>query len=424
MRKILIVGAGQSGLQLALTLQEHGYDITIISARTPHEIRNGWVTSTQAMFHNALTLERQHGLNFFDPIAPEIGGLGISLASPTGKRVVNWIASWDAGPAQSVDQRVKMAVWLERFEKCGGKVVIHGATTSDLNALAALYDLVIVAAGKGEVAQLFDRDQERSAYSKPLRMSSATYVHGVESRAERPGTTDIWINVVPEAGTLLNIPAYTTSGACDILYFSAFPGGPFDIFGDRPAPGEQLRRQLELLRQFMPWEYERCRNAELTDARCTLAGAVTPTVRKPVGRLPSGACVLGMADVVTINDPAAGQGSNSAAKCAESYLDSILERGSRPFDAAWMQATFERFWDYARHVAKFTAVIATQLPPHGAEIHRAAQASEKVAKAFVDGFDHPPSLEDWFYDPEKAHAFLAEAGAAATPAAPVASSRS
>ncbi|MFD2422768.1 NAD-binding protein, partial [Amycolatopsis pigmentata] len=48
MRKILIVGAGQSGLQLALTLQEHGYDITIISARTPHEIRNGWVTSTQA----------------------------------------------------------------------------------------------------------------------------------------------------------------------------------------------------------------------------------------------------------------------------------------------------------------------------------------------------------------------------------------
>lgn len=37
--KILIVGAGQSGLQLALGLQQHGYDITVMSARTPEEIR-------------------------------------------------------------------------------------------------------------------------------------------------------------------------------------------------------------------------------------------------------------------------------------------------------------------------------------------------------------------------------------------------
>jgi 2-polyprenyl-6-methoxyphenol hydroxylase-like FAD-dependent oxidoreductase len=51
MRKILIVGAGQSGLQLALSLREHDYDVTVMSARTPDEIRNGRVMSTQAMFH-------------------------------------------------------------------------------------------------------------------------------------------------------------------------------------------------------------------------------------------------------------------------------------------------------------------------------------------------------------------------------------
>ncbi|MFD2420837.1 styrene monooxygenase/indole monooxygenase family protein, partial [Amycolatopsis pigmentata] len=358
------------------------------------------------MFHNALTLERNHGLNFFDQVAPAIRGQGMSLAGPDGSRALNWIGDWDGGPAQSVDQRVKMAVWLELFEERGGKVVIHGATTADLNGLAALYDLVIVAAGKGEIAQLFDRDTERSVHSTPQRTVAATYVHGVEFRPERPGP-DVWMNMVPGVGELINIPGYTKSGACDILYLSAIPGGPFDIFGDRPAADEQLRRQLELFQQYLPWEYERCRNAELTDSRGVLSGAVTPTVRKPVGRLPSGAYVLGMADVVVINDPVTGQGSNSAAKCAESYLNSILERGEKPFDPEWMEATFERFWEYAQYVVKITTALLAPPPPHVQEALGAGQTNEKVAKAFANGFNHPPLFEEWIYDPEKTRAFIA-----------------
>lgn len=50
MRKILIVGAGQAGLQLALSLQARGYDVTVLSARTPDEMRGGWPTSTQVMW--------------------------------------------------------------------------------------------------------------------------------------------------------------------------------------------------------------------------------------------------------------------------------------------------------------------------------------------------------------------------------------
>ena len=45
-RKILIVGAGQSGLQLALGLQQYDYDVTVMSARTAEEIRAGRVMST------------------------------------------------------------------------------------------------------------------------------------------------------------------------------------------------------------------------------------------------------------------------------------------------------------------------------------------------------------------------------------------
>lgn len=41
MRKILIVGAGQAGLQLALGLQRHGYDVTVVSDRAPDDIAAG-----------------------------------------------------------------------------------------------------------------------------------------------------------------------------------------------------------------------------------------------------------------------------------------------------------------------------------------------------------------------------------------------
>ena len=109
----------------------------------------------------------------------------------------------------------------------------------------------------------------------------------------------------------------------------------------------------------MPWEAERCRDIALTDDNGILAGRFAPTVRKPVATLPSGRKVLGMGDVVVLNDPITGQGSNNAAKCADTYLRSILARGNGDgnrdgngaFDAAWMQQTFDRYWfGYAQWV--------------------------------------------------------------------------
>ena len=41
MRKIAIMGAGQSGLHLAIRLVKSGYDVTIISERSAEEIFNG-----------------------------------------------------------------------------------------------------------------------------------------------------------------------------------------------------------------------------------------------------------------------------------------------------------------------------------------------------------------------------------------------
>src|SRR5207248_2959666 len=137
-------------------------------------------------------------------------------------------------------------------------------------------------------------------------------------------------------------PALTTTGECEIMVFEGVPGGPMDCWGDVSAPAEHLAKSKWILETFLPWEAERCHDVELTDDNGILAGRFPPTVRKPVGELPSGALVLGLADAVVLNDPITGQGSNNASKAAASYLASIREHGDGPFDRAFMEQAFDR----------------------------------------------------------------------------------
>src|SRR5882724_4540791 len=105
MPRFLIVGAGQAGLQLALSLQVEGHEVTIMSARTPEEIRGGWPTSTQAMFEPALQTERAYNLNLWEDKTPPITGLHLALSAPPGQRALDVIAPL-VYPGRSTDQRI------------------------------------------------------------------------------------------------------------------------------------------------------------------------------------------------------------------------------------------------------------------------------------------------------------------------------
>ncbi|MEH0841220.1 styrene monooxygenase/indole monooxygenase family protein [Micromonospora sp. CPCC 205711] len=408
MRKILIVGAGQSGLQLGLSLLAEGYDVTIMSARTPDEIRRGWVMSTQAMFAAALDTERQYGLDLWQEQAPRIEGLHVSLSAPPGERALRIPCPLDRY-AQSTDQRLKMAAWLDLFEQRGGTVHYQGVTTADLDGLTRLsrYDLTIVAAGKGDLVGVFDRDPQRSVHTAPQRGLAVAYVYGMTPDPLWP-VPHVSFNAVPGLGELFVIPALTLSGPCEILFWEAVPDGPLDLWKDRRDPAEHLKLTLELARQYTPWVYDRCAGVELTDGRATLSGRYTPTVRQPVAALPSGGFVLGMADVVVANDPITGQGSNTAAKCASSYLGSILERGDQPFDQQWMTQTFERFWESAgRAVTAWTNAMLQPLPPHVQQILGAASTNPTIARRFANGFSDPNDFQNWFMTPGAADNYLA-----------------
>lgn len=405
MRKILVVGAGQSGLQIALGLQAQGYEVTLMSNRTADEIRSGRVMSTQCMFHTALQHERDIQANFWESQAPKIEGVGVSVAGPDGSRAIDWVGRLD-GYAQSVDQRVKMAGWMETFAQRGGQLVIHGAAVGDLDYFSRTYDLVLVSAGKGELVSMFERDAARSPFAEPQRALSVAYVHGLGPRPEHPEFDAVRCNLVPGVGELFVMPTLTTSGRADILFWEGIPGGPLDVFQGIKDPSEHLALTLELLEKFLPWEYARATKVELTDAGGTLAGRYAPTVRKPIGRLPSGGLVLGVADVVVANDPITGQGSNSASKCAASYISSIVEHGDKPFDEEWMQSAFDRYWETAQYVTKWTNAMLGAPPEHVLNILGAAGQLQPVADRFANGFNDPADFENFFFDPEKAAAYL------------------
>lgn len=408
MSKFTIVGAGQAGLQLAFGLLKDGHEVTVITNRTPDEVRTGKVMSSQCMFDASLQHERDLGINFWEDECPDIDGISLAVPDPDGGKMIDWAARLDR-PAQSVDQRVKMPYWIEKVEDAGANVDLHDATVPDIEGYAAESDLVLIAAGKGDVAQLFERDPARSPYSAPQRALALTYVTGMTAR---PTHSAVCFNLIPTVGEYFVFPALTTSGFCEIMVFEGIPGGPMDCWGDVATPDEHLAKSKWILETFLPWEAERCEHIQLTDANGVLVGRFPPTVRKPVGTLPSGALVLGLADAVVLNDPITGQGSNNASKAAASYLASIRETPEGPFDRGFIERTFETYWDYAQYVTTWTNALLGPPPEHVLKLLMAGNQSPEVASRFVNGFDNPADYFDWFMFPDKAESYLAEVGAA------------
>lgn len=406
MRKIMIVGAGQSGLQLALGLQAQGYDVTVTSNRTAEDIRQGKVMSSQCMFDASLQIERDLGLNFWEKDCPPVEGIGLTVPHPQipGEKAMGWSHRLDR-VAQSVDQRVKIPGWMAEFTRRGGRILLQEAGIPELEAWSQAYDLVIVAAGKGAIAQLFERDAAKSPFEQPQRALALTYVTGM---LPRPAYSAVNFNLIPGVGEYFVFPALTTTGPCEIMVFEGVPGGPMDCWGDVKTPALHLARSRELLEKFLPWEAARCQGIALTDDNGILSGRFAPTVRRPVGRLPSGRQVMGMGDAVLLNDPITGQGSNNAAKFAHAVQREIVAQGSAPFDAAFMQRTFDAFWAYGEHVVRWTNAMLMPPPAHAMAVLGACAAHPRAARRFVNGFNDPRDYADFFMVPEKAQAYLAE----------------
>ena len=404
-RNIRIVGAGQSGLQLALSLQAQGHQVSISTNRSAEDIRQGKVMSSQCMFHTSLQAERELGLNFWEAECPPVEGISLTVPHPelAGQKALSWSHRLDH-IAQSVDQRVKVPGWMNEFRRRGGEILEHEATLDDLEQWSRSHDLVIVAAGKGAIAQLFERDSRRSVFDKPQRALALTYVQGLRPQEDYSAVN---FNLIPGIGEYFVFPALTTSGPCEIMVFEGIPGGPMDCWGDVQSPAQHLARSREILERYLPWEADRCAHIELSDANGILSGRFAPTVRHPVGRLPSGRVVMGLGDAVLLNDPITGQGSNNAAKFARVVDQALAAHGAQPLDARFIQHCFDSFWAYASHVVNWTHAMLMPPPEHVMAVLGACARHPAAARRFVNGFDDPRDYAEFLLDADKARAYLA-----------------
>lgn len=407
MRKIAIIGAGQAGLHLGIGLLDAGYAVTLFSDRTPEAILHGRPMGTPILFADALQLESNLGLNFWDAEFPDCARFCTEVCDPQGKPALvvsaNLEQRW-----QGVDQRLKFSTWMHEFVKRGGELVIQATTLEDLEECGQNYDLVVVSAGRGSFSTLFERDTQKSQHDQPKRYIAAAIVTGLQ--ADSVGLNTARMTVLPDIGEIIQYPFHTKGNFSTLVGFDAYPGGAMDQFSRVQSGAELLETAKKVIQQLKPDYYNVIKDLQLVDDQAWLRGAITPTVRQPVGRLPSGAVVMGMGDVVLLHDPIAGQGANNATKMADLVKQRIIEHGNQRFDASWMQQVFDQFWNYAQYSRALTDCLLTP-PAHLQDLMVAMAENPDILTDYLQGFNHPPSLSSWFFEPEAAKSYLAQKNA-------------
>jgi len=393
MKEIAIVGAGQSGLHLAIGLLQHGFNVTLTTDRDAQDILHGQVLSSQCMFSEALNTERRVNLNLWENEVPHLNYSEFSYSNTEHpERIHSWKTNL-IDYACSVDQRLKISTLMNHFVALGGDLVIKKVSITQLNQISLEYDLVIVATGRGLLANIFPVNFNETIYTQPQRKLALTYV----KPTYRPISDTIRFTKIPDIGEFITFPALTLSGECEIMTFEAIPNGPMDRWKPGMTLLEHLRTSLQVLKKWVPHEFDHFSAASLTDKEGYFCGAVTPTVRHPVFTLPSGRRVFGMGDALVVNDPITGQGSNSAAKCADIYLNRILNQAGE-FDRQWMNDTFEEFWDYAKHVVRWTNSMLEPFTPNMELLMKRSGMDPELAHRIANGFDNPRDFAPWWFE--------------------------
>jgi hypothetical protein len=419
-RKIAVVGAGVAGLLTGLGLRKSGHDVTLYSDRTPDDFMTKVPpTGTAARFPRSLTYDAALGVNFWDDVCPKLEGVSLALGAKPANRLLTLTGRLTA-PARAIDVRLLSARWMDELSKRGGRVVIESVSVEKLDAIAAENDLTIVAAGRKELCNLFPRHAERSVYEKPQRKLCLVVVRGPAMRFDRVPFSPVRFNVIETEGEAFWVPFLHKSGDPETfnLLFEAKPGSRMDRFEDAKTGAEAVEIAKAVIKDLAPWDRAWAEPMELADEHGWLKGGITPTVRSPVGKLPSGRIVTAIGDTIISMDPIAGQGANNGTRMAR-HLVAAVDAAAGPLDEAWITATFEQYWsEQGQHHVGFNNALLEPatgaarmllISQYGSDGAR-SDTRQKLADAFVSNFDEPSRYTQALLNSAATRSMIAEHG--------------
>jgi 2-polyprenyl-6-methoxyphenol hydroxylase-like FAD-dependent oxidoreductase len=416
-RRIGIVGSGQAGLLAAHGFLRAGHEVTLYSDRSAAQWLHGSKPSgTAARFELALQYERELGLAHWEHEAPKVRGVHLTFCPTAGNRLVTMTGTATTY-FQAIDLRLQSHRWMLDFEAAGGEIVVGKVDPAELDAISGRHDLVLVATGRGPLAEVFPRNAERSVHDKPQRKLAMVVVTGGEAFANIPFLPVLFNFFAPHGETFWMPYYHRDHGPTWCLVFEAKPGGAMDHF-DGCTSGEQiLATAKQVIRDLIPWDAAWAAKLELADPDGWLLGSVTPTVREPVGRLPSGRVVMPLGDTAISLDPIAGQGANLGNKLARHIVAAVAADPERAFDAAWMTSTFEAFWaDHGAATVAFSNMFLEPLTPAGKLLLISQYGSngtsdspkQRIANAVFENFVDPRRLVHEFFDRDAARKLVTE----------------
>ncbi|TYP72066.1 styrene monooxygenase/indole monooxygenase family protein [Paenibacillus methanolicus] len=383
-KRIGIIGNGVAGLQLAYALKQE-FDVTLHHYEDPADIRQGRIRSTQVHFHPAV--ERAQRMPAVDE-APLIQTIHFSMGAQ--KLFVGRLA----GPAKSVDQRLAFAAGMSDLMRQGVVFRKDRVMPNEIGSLAETYDLLIDATGKAGPLFPFPVEQELTPLQSPQRKCIVGYFTGVSPVAP----AGVSITVLPGAGELFEIPAYTEKGPVTILFIEAVPEGPLDAFkGIKSAPDFEERMRATVQQHFPAIEARiHAEHFALVDHGAYLQTAITPVVRRPYA-MHDDKLILGCGDSVILADPITGQGCNTASYCAEQLVATLLEHQESPWDEQVGLAYWSRIRPYVAAVTDWTNAMLGPMPGHIVQLLMQAAGDQETADRIAHWFEQPSSAYAAFF---------------------------
>ncbi|MGH3912466.1 MAG: styrene monooxygenase/indole monooxygenase family protein [Pseudonocardiaceae bacterium] len=401
MVNIGIVGAGISGLHLALRLQQLGVDTTLYAEKGPEEWGTSRLLNLVVRFEQTCSRERTLNVNSWDFPDLRLFCTRITRHDEPGESLCGALSQ----PASAVDFRLYLPRLVEEYQRRGGRVILRPVDAQGVTSLSGAHDLMVVAVGGHSMANLFERDPGRSPYTAPQRQLCVGLFLGMAY----PEPLGVDIHLIPGVGEIFHFPFHSLAGRITGINFEAVPGGPMEMLAhlsyEADPPGFE-RSVLDLLARYAPRTREQVDDRSFSLARPIdlLQGAITPVVRRSWAALGEDRYVIAMGDAWVLNDPILGQGGNLGSNCAFALAEAIVN--AKRFDENFCHSVEERMWGIARPVTEWSNISLQPLPPHVRQLLTSASADQRVADALVDKWNDPVSGWATFGSPAGTATFL------------------